>query len=145
PAKRRVDSDSSSDEGVVDKTPIKKSKGGSGNRVKNADGEEEQGRTVDSPLGQLDPSRITHMVVDQVGFGGSTVQSSDGRFVVPGPPHQQWIRSSPAASPSIVASPSKRKFWFSLNSRSLSFTNELCICEFRNYTCLYLLFAFNFD
>ncbi|KHJ88628.1 transcriptional Coactivator p15, partial [Oesophagostomum dentatum] len=40
PTKRRVDSDSSSDEGVVDKTPIKKSKGGSGNRVKNADGEE---------------------------------------------------------------------------------------------------------
>ncbi|KAK6749838.1 hypothetical protein RB195_002071 [Necator americanus] len=37
--KRRVDSDSSSDEGVVDKTPVKKSKSG-GNRVKNADGEE---------------------------------------------------------------------------------------------------------
>ncbi|RCN44338.1 hypothetical protein ANCCAN_09682 [Ancylostoma caninum] len=67
----------------------------------------EQGRAVDSPLGQLDPSRITHMVVDQVGFGGSGVQPDIGRFVVPGPPHQQWIRSSPAASPSVMASPSK--------------------------------------
>ncbi|RCN44344.1 transcriptional Coactivator p15, partial [Ancylostoma caninum] len=146
--------------GVIDKTPIKKSRGG-GNRVKNADGEEmieigsmryvnfgfyanrfkalvpvtkstrpmssndggsrdcentgdevggfqmEQGRAVDSPLGQLDPSRITHMVVDQVGFGGPGVQPDNDRFVVPGPPHQQWIRSSPAASPSVMASPSK--------------------------------------
>ncbi|EYC31101.1 hypothetical protein Y032_0004g1960 [Ancylostoma ceylanicum] len=67
----------------------------------------EQGRAVDSPLGQLDPSRITHMVVDQVGFGGPGVQPDNDRFVVPGPPHQQWIRSSPAASPSVMASPSK--------------------------------------
>ncbi|RCN44343.1 hypothetical protein ANCCAN_09687 [Ancylostoma caninum] len=67
----------------------------------------EQGRAVDSPLGQLDPSRITHMVVDQVGFGGPAVQPDNNRFVVPGPPHQQWIRSSPAASPSVMASPSR--------------------------------------
>lgn len=40
PEKRRVESDSSSDEGVEDKTPVKKSKNGGGNRVKNADGEE---------------------------------------------------------------------------------------------------------
>ncbi|KAK6047674.1 transcriptional Coactivator p15 [Cooperia oncophora] len=39
PEKRRVDSDSSSDEGVIDAAPVKKSKTG-GNRIKNADGEE---------------------------------------------------------------------------------------------------------
>ncbi|KAL6740180.1 hypothetical protein Aduo_013561 [Ancylostoma duodenale] len=39
PEKRPAKDDSSSDEGVIDKTPVKKSKGG-GNRVKNADGEE---------------------------------------------------------------------------------------------------------
>ncbi|KJH45750.1 transcriptional Coactivator p15 [Dictyocaulus viviparus] len=37
--KRRVESDSSSDEGVVDKAPIKKTKS-TDSRVKNADGEE---------------------------------------------------------------------------------------------------------
>ncbi|CAJ0606699.1 unnamed protein product [Cylicocyclus nassatus] len=63
----------------------------------------EQGRITDSPLGQLDPSRITHMVVDQVGLGVTTSQQNE-RFVVPGPPHQQWIQSSPAASPSIMHS-----------------------------------------
>ncbi|WKY05153.1 hypothetical protein Q1695_005851 [Nippostrongylus brasiliensis] len=39
PEKRKIESDSSSDEGVEDKTPVKKSKGGA-NRIKNADGEE---------------------------------------------------------------------------------------------------------
>ncbi|EPB69000.1 transcriptional Coactivator p15 [Ancylostoma ceylanicum] len=45
PEKRPAKDDSSSDEGVIDKTPIKKSKGG-GNRVKNADGEERLGSAV---------------------------------------------------------------------------------------------------
>ncbi|KIH55231.1 hypothetical protein ANCDUO_14616 [Ancylostoma duodenale] len=54
--------------------------------------QKEQGRAVDSPLGQLDPSRITHMVVDQVGFGGPGVQPDNDRFVVPGPPHQEARR-----------------------------------------------------
>ncbi|KAK6024157.1 hypothetical protein OSTOST_10038 [Ostertagia ostertagi] len=87
PKKRQVESDSSSDEGVVDATPVKKSKNG-GNRVKNADGEEERNRAVDSPLGHLDPSRITHMVVDQVGLGGPAVHPDNDGFVVPGPPYQ---------------------------------------------------------
>ncbi|KAK6022514.1 transcriptional Coactivator p15, partial [Ostertagia ostertagi] len=39
PKKRQVESDSSSDEGVVDATPVKKSKKG-GSRLRNADGEE---------------------------------------------------------------------------------------------------------
>ncbi|VDL70435.1 unnamed protein product [Nippostrongylus brasiliensis] len=39
PEKRKIESDSSSDEGVEDKTPVKKPKGGA-NRIKNADGEE---------------------------------------------------------------------------------------------------------
>uniref|UniRef100_A0A1I7XD39 PC4 domain-containing protein n=1 Tax=Heterorhabditis bacteriophora TaxID=37862 RepID=A0A1I7XD39_HETBA len=42
--------------------------------------------SVDSPLGHLDPSKITNMVVDQVGLGGGPGSSHDG-FVVPGPPH----------------------------------------------------------
>ncbi|KJH45751.1 hypothetical protein DICVIV_08191 [Dictyocaulus viviparus] len=67
----------------------------------------ERPRTVDSPLGHLDPSRITHMVVDQVGLGGAGVTSDSDGFVVPGPPHQQWLRSSPIASPTIIQSPSR--------------------------------------
>ncbi|KAK5979556.1 hypothetical protein GCK32_015006 [Trichostrongylus colubriformis] len=67
----------------------------------------EQNRAVDSPLGHLDPSKITHMVVDQVFPGGSAVHSGNDGFVVPGPPYQQWPRSSPVASPSVMSSPSK--------------------------------------
>ncbi|KAK5980738.1 hypothetical protein GCK32_011844 [Trichostrongylus colubriformis] len=67
----------------------------------------EQNRAVDSPLGHLDPSKITHMVVDQVFPGGPAVHSGNDGFVVPGPPHQQWPRSSPVASPSVMSSPSK--------------------------------------
>ncbi|KAK5969002.1 hypothetical protein GCK32_013372, partial [Trichostrongylus colubriformis] len=164
PTKRRVDSDSSSDEGVEDATPVKKSKAG-GNRIKNEDGEEmielgsmryvtvrnfrgkalvdireyytdkttgalrpgkkgislsreqyenfkavmseERNRAVDSPLGHLDPSRITNMVVDQVFPTGSAVHPDNDGFVVPDPPHQQWPRSSPVASPSVMSSPSR--------------------------------------
>lgn len=43
---------------------------------------------MDSPLGHLDPSRITHMVVDQVGLGGPGVHPDNDGFVVPGPPYQ---------------------------------------------------------
>ncbi|KAK6022941.1 hypothetical protein OSTOST_11341, partial [Ostertagia ostertagi] len=68
---------------------------------------EEQNRDMDSPLGHLDPSRITHMVVDRVGLAGSVVHPNNDRFLVPGPPQQQWPRSSPAASPSIMSPPSK--------------------------------------
>ncbi|KAJ1352279.1 hypothetical protein KIN20_008577 [Parelaphostrongylus tenuis] len=64
-------------------------------------------RVVDSPLGHLDPSRITHMVVDQVGLGGPVVHPDSDGFVVPGHPHQQWLRSSPTSSPSMNQSPSK--------------------------------------
>ncbi|KAK5978362.1 hypothetical protein GCK32_013376, partial [Trichostrongylus colubriformis] len=67
----------------------------------------ERNRAVDSPLGHLDPSRITHMVVDQVFPGGSAVHSDSDGFVVPDPPHQPWPRSSPVASPSVMSSPSR--------------------------------------
>ncbi|KAK6047673.1 hypothetical protein COOONC_14821 [Cooperia oncophora] len=50
----------------------------------------ERNRSVDSPLGHLDPSRITHMVVDQVGLGGPAVHPDSDGFVVPGPPYQSW-------------------------------------------------------
>ncbi|KAK6749879.1 hypothetical protein RB195_002097 [Necator americanus] len=66
----------------------------------------ERARAVDSPLGQLDPSRITHMVVDQVGLNTSGERCSDSSFVVPGPPQQHWTCSSPAPSP-IMPSPSR--------------------------------------
>ncbi|KAK6022515.1 hypothetical protein OSTOST_11787, partial [Ostertagia ostertagi] len=67
----------------------------------------ERNRAVDSPLGHLDPSRITHMVVDQVGLGGPAVHPDNEGFVIPGPPYQHWSRSSPVASPSVMSSPSK--------------------------------------
>ncbi|PIO64727.1 hypothetical protein TELCIR_13632 [Teladorsagia circumcincta] len=51
----------------------------------------ERNRAVDSPLGQLDPSRITHMVVDQVGLGGPAVRADNDGFVVPGPPYQMIV------------------------------------------------------
>ncbi|KAK6749852.1 hypothetical protein RB195_002080 [Necator americanus] len=58
----------------------------------------ERGRAVDSPLGQLDPSRITHMVVDQAGLGASAEHCSSSGFIA-GPPQQHWTCSSPAAAP----------------------------------------------
>ncbi|XGW31211.1 hypothetical protein V3C99_009849 [Haemonchus contortus] len=67
----------------------------------------EQNRAMDSPLGHLDPSRFTHMVVDQVGLGGAAVQSDNDGFMVPGPPSQQRPRSSPVSSPSVMPSPSR--------------------------------------
>ncbi|VDO32900.1 unnamed protein product [Haemonchus placei] len=72
----------------------------------------EQNRAMDSPLGHLDPSRFTHMVVDQVGLGGAAVHPDNDGFMVPGPPSQvlyfqQRPRSSPVSSPSVMSSPSR--------------------------------------
>ncbi|KAK6053061.1 hypothetical protein COOONC_09434 [Cooperia oncophora] len=67
----------------------------------------EQKREMDSPLGPLDPSRITHMVVDQVGLAGPSVRPDNKAFMVPGPPCQQWPHASPVYSPSVMSSPSR--------------------------------------